>query len=37
MEFTWRGSPSLGPNADVKGFILSRFGNYGGALHVESS
>lgn len=29
MEFTWRGSPSLGPRADVKGFILSRYGNYG--------
>lgn len=29
MEFTWRGSPSLGPKADVKGFILSQYGNYG--------
>ena len=29
MEFTWRGSPSLGSRADVKGFILSRYGNYG--------
>ena len=29
MEFTWRGSPSLGEPADVKGFVLSRHGNYG--------
>ena len=29
MEFTWRGSASLGRAADVKGFILSRYGNYG--------
>ena len=29
MEFTWRGSASLGEKADVFGFILSRYGNYG--------
>ena len=29
MEFTWRGSTSLGPSADVKGFVLSKYGNYG--------
>jgi len=29
MEFTWRGSRSLGPTHDVKGFVLSKHGNYG--------
>lgn len=29
LEFTWRGSPSLGAGADIKGFVLSRYGNYG--------
>ena len=29
MEFTWRGSESLGVKHDVKGFILSKHGNYG--------
>ena len=29
MEFTWRGSDTLGAAADVKGMILSKYGNYG--------
>ena len=29
MEFTWRGSDTLGAAADVKGMLLSKYGNYG--------
>ena len=29
MEFTWRGSRSLDTTNDVKGFVLSKHGNYG--------